>query len=139
MKSRSPILLVEDDLVDAMTVKRAFSDSKIENELIHAKNGEQALEILLEPNRETPCMIMVDLNMPRMNGVEFLKERSNHDQLKLIPTVVLTTSNNNTDKRACYELGISGYFVKPIDYQEFLEIVRTLDKYWTLSELAEME
>jgi len=92
MNSLKPILLVEDDKIDAMTVKRALKDIKVYNRIDIAHNGEEALEYLNNPENELPCIILLDLNMPKMNGVEFLEIIKNNDRLKLIPTVVLTTS-----------------------------------------------
>ena len=92
MRNSKPILLVEDDRVDAMTVKRALKDLNVTNLLVHTLNGEEALEYLTGEGNERPCIILLDLNMPRMNGIEFLKIIKADDELKKIPVVVLTTS-----------------------------------------------
>ena len=94
MRNSKPVLLVEDDNVDAMTVKRAFKDLKIVNSLIHKSNGENALEYLRDEGDEKPCVILLDLNMPKMNGAEFLKTVKADKTLKKIPVVILTTSNS---------------------------------------------
>jgi CheY-like chemotaxis protein len=135
MRNGKPILLVEDDTIDAMTVKRAFKELKVNNPLAHALNGEEALAQLQQEESETPCVILLDLNMPKMNGVEFLKIAKDDPSLKKIPVVVLTTSNEERDIVESFKLGVAGYIVKPVDYRKFVEAIRTIDLYWTLSEL----
>jgi len=135
MRNLEPILLVEDDTVDAMTVKRALTDLKVENELVHRVNGEEALEYLLDENNEKPCLTLLDLNMPKMNGIEFLKVIKADDMLKMIPVIVLTTSKTERDKVESFGLSVAGYINKPTDYRKFVEIIRTINIYWTLSEL----
>ena len=139
MRNSMPILLVEDDSVDAMTVKRAFKDLKVTNPLSHAVNGEEALEYLRDPGNERPCVVLLDLNMPKMNGAEFLKIAKNDASLKKIPIVVLTTSNEERDIVESFKLSVAGYIIKPVDYQKFVEAIKTLDLYWTLSELPELD
>jgi CheY-like chemotaxis protein len=135
MRTSRPILLVEDDWVDAMTIKRALKEIKVTNRLNIAGDGEQALSFLRDPENETPCIILLDLNMPRMNGIEFLRVAKQDETLRKIPVVVLTTSRDEQDKVDSFELGVAGYMVKPVDYQQFVEVVKTIDLYWTLSEL----
>jgi len=132
-----PILLVEDDKVDAMTVKRALKDIKVMNGLTHTVNGEEALEYLRGESNKKPCIILLDLNMPKMNGVEFLKIVKEDEELKKIPVVVLTTSKDEQDKIESFKLSVAGYIVKPADYKKFVEAVRTIELYWTLSELPD--
>ena len=134
MKSKKPILLVEDDEVDVMTVKRSLKDLKVSNRLDVSRNGEEAVEFLNEPRNDFPCLILLDINMPRMNGIEFLKIIKQDDRLKRIPVVVLTSSREERDKMDSFGLGIAGYMVKPADYQKFVEVIRAIDFYWTLSE-----
>ncbi len=137
MRSSKPILLVEDDSVDAMTIKRAFKDLNITNKLVHTVNGEQALEYLRDQSNERPCVIISDLNMPKMNGIEFIKAAKSDDKLKKIPVVVLTTSKQDQDKLDTFDLSVAGYMVKPVDYMQFVEAVRAINLYWTLSELPD--
>ncbi len=92
MRSLKPVLLLEDDNIDAMSVIRAMKDLKVANSLVHVVNGEKALEYLLDSNNVKPCVILLDLNMPRMNGIEFLKVVKTDSELKCIPVVALTTS-----------------------------------------------
>jgi len=132
-------LLVEDDSVDAMTVSRAFKDLKILNPLAHSGNGEEALAYLRDWSNEKPCVILLDLNMPKMNGTEFLKVVKADADLRKIPVVVLTTSREEFDIVQSFQLSVAGYIVKPVDYKNFVEAIRTIDLYWTLSELPEQE
>jgi CheY-like chemotaxis protein len=135
MRVINPILLVEDDRVDAMTIKRALRDIKVTNRLDLAGNGEEALNHLFDPANEIPSIILLDLNMPRMNGIEFLRVVKQDPALKRIPVIVLTTSQEDQDKVNSFNLGVAGYMLKPVDYHQFVEVVRTIDLYWTLSEL----
>ena len=134
MKNLKPVLLVEDDSVDAMTVSRAFKDLKIANQLVIRLNGEEALDYLRGNGNEKPCVILLDLNMPKMNGIEFLKIAKADEDMKKIPVIVLTTSKDDQDKVNSFELSVAGYIVKPVDYTKFVEAMRILDMYWTLSE-----
>ncbi|MBP8793962.1 MAG: response regulator [Lutibacter sp.] len=129
------ILLVEDDKIDVMTMKRALSELKIGNPVVVCENGLEALNYLNNTEHKTPGIILLDLNMPKMNGLEFLQQRILNDVLKRIPTVVLTTSKDEQDKIESFNLGVAGYMIKPVDYMQFVEIVKTIDLYWTLSEL----
>ena len=135
MRNLKPVLLVEDDKVDVMTVKRAFKELDIPNHLAEAGNGEEGLEYLKD--NDNPCLILLDLNMPRMNGIEFLEEVKKDEYLRLIPVVVLTTAKDPKDKADSYSRGVAGYMVKPVDYQHFVEMVRALNQYWTLNEIVE--
>ncbi len=129
-----PILLIEDDSVDAMTVKRALRELRVTNPLAHVENGEEALDYLRDANNERPCLILLDINMPVMNGIEFLQAVKALPELKLIPVVALTTSVEQEDKVDSFELGVAGYMRKPVEYQQFVEMIRTVDAYWTISE-----
>ena len=135
MRSSKPILLVEDDNVDVMTVKRALKDLKINNPLVSTANGEEALEYLKNNGNTRPCIILLDLNMPKMNGIEFLKIAKADDTLKKIPVIVLTTSSQQQDIIESFKLSVSGYIVKSVDYAEFTEAISTINLYWTLSKL----
>lgn len=131
----SPILLVEDDQVDAMTVQRALKDLNVKNSLVHMEDGEKALAYLRDTSHSKPCIILLDLNMPIMNGVEFLQEAKSDDKLKGIPVVVLTTSGEQQDKVSSFNLSVAGYMTKPVDYQQFVEVIRSIDSYWSISEI----
>lgn len=130
------ILLVEDDEVDVMNVKRAFDKNHITNPLYVAGNGLEALEKLR--SGEIPQgrrIVLLDLNMPKMNGIEFLRELRKDPALAPTPVVVLTTSNNDRDKIDAFNFNVAGYLVKPVTFAEFSELMVTLNKYWTLVEL----
>jgi CheY-like chemotaxis protein len=135
MRKSKSILLVEDDRVDAMTVERALKEIKITNHLDIVGNGEEALTFLKDPENKKPGIILLDLNMPKMNGIEFLKIAKNDNAIKDIPVIVLTTSKEEQDRMDSFNLGIAGYMVKPVDYVKFVEVVKVINKYWTLSEL----
>lgn len=135
MHSYRPILLIEDDSVDAMSVERALDELQVTNKLIRVADGKQALEYLRAKGSEKPCIILSDSNMPRMNGIEFLKAAKEDKALRNIPIVVLTTSINQVDVLASFELGAAGYIVKPVNYREFKAAISIIDSYWTLSEL----
>lgn len=135
MKNNKPILLVEDDEVDVLTVQRALRDLKVANPLRVAGNGEEALQILQEPSEVRPAIILLDLNMPRMNGLEFLRHARNDGCIDGIPVVVLTTSRQDQDIVEGFHLNVSGYMVKPVDYRKFVEVMKAIDLYWSLSEL----
>ncbi len=138
MKSSRPIFLVEDDAVDQMLLKRALSSLGIRNRLDIANNGEEALEQLGKSTGEDrPCLILIDLNMPRMNGFEFLRVLRQDESLRMIPVIVLTTSKEQKDVRESYRLGAAGYMAKPVDYLQFVELVRTIDRYWSFCEQPE--
>jgi len=130
-----PILLVEDDRVDAMMVERALKDLKVTNPLVHSNNGKEALEYLRDEDNIQPCVILSDLNMPKVKGVEFLKDIKADERLKRIPVIILTVSAEEQDIIETFNLGISGYIVKPVDYKKFVEAIRTVALYWTLSKL----
>lgn len=137
MKKNLEIMLVEDDTVDVMTVKRALKDINVANHLIVASDGEEALTYLRDERNKRPGIILLDLNMPRMNGIEFLTAAKKNGVLKSIPVVVLTTSREEQDKVDSFDLGVAGYIVKPVDYAQFVEVMKTINLYWTLSELPE--
>ncbi len=137
MRSNETILLVEDDAVDAMTVKRALRDINVTNRLVLKGNGEEALEYLRQEGTEHPCIIILDLNMPKMNGLEFLRAAKADERLRRIPVVVLTTSKGEKDRFESFDLSVAGYMLKPVEYPQFVEVVKNINLYWTLSELAE--
>ena len=128
------ILLVEDDEVDIMNVQRAFKKNNINNPLFIARNGLEALEMLRNNNVPVPQIIILDINMPKMNGIEFLKELRSDINLKHISVFVMTTSNEDSDKINAYNLNIAGYILKPLSFEKFLSSVSTLNSYWKLCE-----
>ena len=139
MRNSKPVLLVEDDSVDAMTVKRALKDIHVTNPLVRVANGEEALVYLRDETKAKPCVILLDINMPKMNGIEFLKIAKADDRLRIIPAIVLTTSKDDQDRFKTFQLSISGFIVKPVDYVKFVEAMKIVNLYWTLSELPNTE
>jgi CheY-like chemotaxis protein len=135
MLSTKPFLLIEDDDIDVMSIKRAFRELNIPNPLINKQNGEDAIDYLTTPGAELPALILLDLNMPRMNGIEFLVSLKKQERLKLIPVVMLTTSSNRADIDKCFENQAAGYMVKPIDFNEFKKIILHISNYWNTSQL----
>lgn len=131
------ILLVEDDDVDAKSVERAFKKLKIVNPIVRAKDGMIALELLKKCEVSKPYLILLDLNMPRMGGLEFLAEIRKDEGLKNSVVFVLTTSKDDEDKLAAYEKNIAGYIVKERLQYGFDELVKLLDHYWRIVELPE--
>ena len=121
-------------LPNAMTVERALKDLNVTNLLVHTLNGEEALEHLINDDNKKPCVILLDLNMPRMNGFEFLEAIKSNPQWRRIPVIILTTSKNHHDRIGSFDLQVSGYMIKPVDYMQFVEVIRVIDTYWTLSE-----
>ena len=110
-------------------------DIHVTNPVNTVNNGEEALAFLRNGQNEMPCIILLDLNMPKMNGIEFLKIAKKDDLLKSIPVIVLTTSKDEHDRFETFNLGVAGYMIKPVDYLQFVETMKTIKLYWTLSEL----
>jgi CheY-like chemotaxis protein len=130
------ILLVDDDSVDVMNVQRAFKKNNITNPMWVCGNGIEALELLrnetIPPARR---LILLDLNMPKMNGIEFLRELRSDPKLAGVSVVVLTTSTDEQDRVDAYHLNIAGYLRKPVEFADFVSLMAVLNKYWTLVEL----
>lgn len=136
MEKALNILLVEDDQVDVMNVKRAFEKNRIANPLFVAGDGIEGLRMLRAG--EVPAerrIVLLDLNMPRMSGIEFLRELRADPALAATPVVVLTTSDDERDKINAYNLNVAGYLLKPVTFINFVEVMAALNKYWTLVEL----
>jgi len=130
------ILLVDDDEVDVMTVRRAFTKANIVNKLFVASDGIQALDMLRNNGvPDSRRIVLLDLNMPRMNGIEFLREVRADRALHALTVVVLTTSNEDRDRVEAYQLNVAGYLLKPVTFRAFAEVMATLNKYWTLMEM----
>ena len=135
------ILLVEDDEVDVMNVQRALKKININNPVYVATNGIEALLMLRSNNNEPPQvptarrLILLDLNMPKMGGIEFLVELRSDPELKPTPVVVMTTSNQDQDRVEAYNLNVAGYILKPVTFTNFVELMATLNNYWTLCEM----
>jgi CheY-like chemotaxis protein len=142
MERSASILHVEDDPIDVANLQRAFSRCGVAHPLHAASSGEEALARLrgsLDSGRLRPGIILLDLNMPGMGGLEFLRAMKADPALRTIPVVVFTSSREDSDRLLAYSLGASGYVVKPIDFDEFVEAVRVVERYWSLCELAESD
>jgi len=128
------ILLIEDDAIEILKFNRSLIKLREVHELIEAHNGENALDILAENSQID--LILLDLNMPKMNGFEFLKQLRTDPNLKYIPMVVLTTSINRSDLKQAYSIGIAGYLVKPLKYEDYVLKIASLLNYWKQNELV---
>ena len=128
------ILLIEDDMIEIMKLNRVISTLKLPHKLMEANNGEDALNLLKEKDN-IPDIILLDLNMPKINGIEFLKILKNDNDLKYIPTIILTTSNNKKDLLECFEIGIAGYILKPLKYEDYIVKIEKVLAYWSINEL----
>lgn len=134
MSNMLKVLLIEDDAIEVMKLKRVISTHKLHHQIIEANNGEEALSILKE-NSFLPDIILLDLNMPKINGIEFLSIIKKEERLRHIPTIILTTSNNQKDLLSCYTIGVSGYVLKPLKYEEYTSKILSLLSYWSINEL----
>jgi len=134
MQALKPILLLEDDTLDAMIVRRTLSKLGIENRVIHRMNGEEGLDYLQASDTDWPCLVLLDLNMPRMNGLEFLERIQHHGTLCDLNVVILTTSNHREDMNAGFQLGAKGYVLKCIDSEKFARELSVVREYCIDSE-----
>lgn len=128
------ILFIEDDIIEGMKFNRVLKTLNINHRLVEAANGEEALNILRK-KEIIPDIILLDLNMPKLNGIEFLRILKNDQYLKQIPTIIFTTSNNHRDILECYKIGIAGYIIKPLKYEDYQSIVKKTLDYWSVNEL----
>ncbi|GAB5476480.1 MAG: response regulator [Maribacter sp.] len=129
------ILLIEDDNIEIMKLQRTVSKLGLSHKITEAKNGEQALE-LLRSGQPLPDIVLLDLNMPRMSGIEFLSILKEDEVLKYLPIVILTTSENRVDLVECYRIGIAGYIIKPLKYEDYQDKLSKVLAYWEVNELV---
>ena len=134
MTNKLKILLIEDDAIEVMKLNRTIKSLHLNHTIIEVNNGEEALAFL-EKKECIPDVIFLDLNMPKINGIEFLQILKNDAVLKYIPTVILTTSNNRKDVLECYKIGIAGYVIKPLKYEDYVEKIKRTLEYWSINEL----
>ncbi len=134
MPSPLNILLIEDDAIEVMKFNRVLASLNVNHKLIEAHNGEEALAVLKE-KEIIPDIIILDLNMPRITGIEFLRILKADDYVKYIPAIVLTTSNYHKDVLECYKIGIAGYVVKPLKYEDYVDRIRRTLDYWSINEV----
>jgi CheY-like chemotaxis protein len=130
------VLLLEDDELDVLNVRRAFKKNDLEDNLFVAGDGVEGLEVMRSGTlpRER-LLVLLDLNMPRMNGIEFLQELRKDPNLHRTPVVVLTTSSDERDLVDAYELNVAGYIIKPVTFEKFVNVVATMNEYWSLVEM----
>jgi CheY-like chemotaxis protein len=132
-----PILLVEDNPMDVDLTIQAFEEHSVANPIHVCRDGEEALQYIKEHGLETdsqlPILVLLDLRLPKVDGIEVLRQARNHSVWQQIPTVVLTTSRENGDIEAAYKLGVNSYVVKPVDFAAFTEVIRTIKMYWLLT------
>ncbi|GGF82366.1 response regulator [Wenyingzhuangia marina] len=117
-----------------MKFNRAISSLSLPHKMVNAGNGEEALKILEQKDR-LPDIILLDLNMPKINGIEFLSILKNDSDLRYIPTIILSTSNNQKDLLECYKIGVAGYVLKPLKYEEYVSKIEKLLSYWSINQL----
>jgi len=133
-KYRSSILIADDDADDRLLIEQAFRETHLVSNLYFVEDGEELLDYLYKrppfESASRPSLIILDLNMPRKNGVQALQEIKANEQFRKIPIVVLTTSTAEEDILRTYDLGVSSYISKPFDYNTLLEITKTIKKYW---------
>lgn len=137
MEQALDILLIEDDAIEIMKMNRVLSSMPQKHKVIEVNNGEDALKYL-EGNDKLPDIILLDLNMPKINGIEFLSILKKDDRLKFLPTIILTTSNNPKDIMECYRIGVAGYVVKPLKYEDYVSKITTLVSYWAINQLIKI-
>lgn len=134
LRKKLNILFIEDDEIEVMKLNRALSSMSVKHQILGAENGEKALELLNSKDQQ-PDIILLDLNMPRMNGIEFLQILKDHENFQFIPTIILTTSNNRRDVMQCFKMGIAGYIIKPLKYDDYVIKIKSLFDYWSMNEL----
>ena len=130
LRESQPILIVEDSTDDFEATKRAFSKANLHNPIKHVFNGEDALSYLRSDALTKPGLILLDLNMPGLDGRKTLEIIKQTPKLKKIPVVVLTTSDDERDVKACYELGANTYIQKPVDFDGLISAIKRLKEYW---------
>ena len=131
----APILLIEDNPHDVELTIHAFRKQKLSNPIQVARDGEEALEQLnhWDKGEPAPAVILLDLKLPKVDGIDVLGKLKTHQRFKRIPVVVLTTSKENSDLSRCYDLGANSYIVKPVNFEKFVEVVKQIDVYWLLT------
>jgi len=129
-----PILLIEDNPMDEDLTRRAFARRKVINPIEVARDGEQALEYLerWQAGIPLPVVILLDINLPKVNGLEILRQFKASSYAQKVPVIILTTSAEDRDIQIAYELGANSYIVKPVDFEKFLEVAAQIDLYWNM-------
>ena len=127
------LLLIEDDLIEKMKFERVLNNLGYQVDVVTKDNGQAGLDYLQSGQR--PQLILLDLNMPEMNGIEFLSYMYNSAELRHIPIVILTTSANTQDLKKCYALGIAGYLLKPLKYEDYEQTIKKMMDYWMVNQI----
>ena len=138
MKLELKILLVEDNIIEILKLKRAIEYLGMNHEVLEAENGEIALDSIKQ-EEINPDIVLLDLNMPKMNGLEFLAIVRNDESMRHLPIIILSTSNNNRDLKEAYKLGVSGYILKPLKYDDYVKKIEYTLQYWSNNELITHE
>jgi CheY-like chemotaxis protein len=127
-----PILLVEDNPMDLDLTLRAFSKRKFSNQVQVARDGEEALGFIprWEAGEPLPAVILLDINLPKINGLEVLRQLKAHERFRRIPVVVLTSSREDKDLKTAYDLGVNSYIEKPVSFNKFMEVAEHIELYW---------
>ena len=130
----SPILIVEDRLIDLDLTKRALAKRRLLNPIQEARDGEQALDYIQrwEAGEEQPVFILLDLGLPKVSGLEVLRQLKTNPSSSSIPVIVLTTSGEDSDIKEAYKLGCNSYIVKPVEFNKFMEVATQIEVYWSL-------
>jgi two-component system response regulator len=139
MRREIEVLLVEDSVSDAEMTIRALKKNNMANQLLHLKDGAEALDFLFAEGaysdrliENTPRVVLLDLKMPKVNGIEVLRRIKSDERTKKIPVVILTSSKEDPDIQKCYDLGVNGYVVKPVEFDEFYKAISSIGLYWMI-------
>lgn len=132
MGNTAEILLVEDNPNDAELAIRALKKNNLANNLIHLEDGQEALDYLYDENNEMPKLILMDVKMPRVDGIEVLRKLKSDEKRRIIPIVMLTSSKEDKDIIDAYNLGVNAYIVKPVDFDQFVKAVTQLGFFWMI-------
>jgi CheY-like chemotaxis protein len=132
-----PILLVEDNLMDVDLTIQAFTDHGVANPIVVCRDGEEALDYMSAhasvTDAQLPILVLLDLRLPKVDGIEVLRWARQHPVWQQIPVIVLTTSRENSDIQSAYRLGVNSYILKPVDFATFADVVKTIHIYWLLT------
>lgn len=136
------VLLAEDNEHDIVATKRAWKKNKIENSLRIVRDGEECLDYLYRRGKYSepesaprPCLLLLDINMPKIGGIEVLRQIRGDDKMKSLPVVILTTSRTEEDKTECYNLNVNAYIVKPVGFENFADAISKINLFWQIVEL----
>jgi two-component system response regulator len=139
METAAEIILVEDNPSDADLIKRALNKNNVANKILHLKDGQEVIDYLFGEGQwkgrttaNTPKVILLDLKMPKVSGIEVLKKIKSNEETRSIPVVILTSSKEDPDIKECYKLGVNSYVVKPVGFEEFSSTVAQMGLYWLL-------